>query len=69
MHKIFSLFLFLFFLLQSCTSVKPYQRQFLNDPEMQIGLNGNAFENYVHEIREGALQPGTKKSSEGCGCN
>jgi len=54
----------------SCTTVKPYQRIFLNDPEMQMGSNaGKAFENYVLNIREGSIVPGSKKASGGCGCN
>lgn len=54
----------------SCTTVKPYQRAYLNDPEMQMGNNaGKAFENYVLNIREGSIVPGSKKASGGCGCN
>ncbi len=71
MPKTYS-FLVVFFclvFLNSCVSVKPYQRQFLNDPEMQMGLSGSAFENYILEIREGSIIPGSAKSSEGCGCN
>lgn len=54
----------------SCATVKPYQRVFLNDPEMQLG-GGTAmtFEDYVHAIRTGSVVAGTKKASGGCGCN
>jgi len=54
----------------SCQAVKPYQRVFLNDPEMQMGSNsGKKFEDYVETIREGATPAAGTKSSGGCGCN
>lgn len=54
----------------SCQSVKPYQRVYLNDPEMQMGSNaGKKFEDYVETIREGATPAAGTKSSGGCGCN
>ncbi|MCB0504500.1 MAG: DUF4266 domain-containing protein [Cyclobacteriaceae bacterium] len=53
----------------SCESVKPYQRSYLNDSSMQMGLTkGGAVENYAQTIREGA-SGGGGKSSGGCGCN
>jgi len=53
-----------------CQSVKPYQRIYLNDPEMQMGSNsGKKFEDYVETIREGATPAAGTKSSGGCGCN
>jgi hypothetical protein len=53
-----------------CQTVKPYQRAYLNDPEMQLGLKaGQRFESYVESIREGATPPGGAKASGGCGCN
>jgi len=53
-----------------CQSVKPYQRVYLNDPEMQLGGNsGKKFEGYIESIREGATEAGGTKSSGGCGCN
>ena len=68
-------FLFLIFLTglfsqSACQTVKPYQRIYLNDPEMQLGSNtGKKFEGYVESIREGATEAGGTKSSGGCGCN
>jgi len=57
-------------LLNSCSTVKSYQRVFINDPEMQMGSNsGKAFEDYAVSIRQGSLIAGSKKSSGGCGCN
>lgn len=54
----------------SCKAVKPYQRVYLNDPEMQMGSNsGKKFEEYVESIREGDTPAAGTKSSGGCGCN
>jgi hypothetical protein len=76
MNKLFSIFslciLSAFFLLMfdSCKTVEPYQRVYLNDHEMQMTKNAAAkFEDYVHVVREGATIPGGAKSSGGCGCN
>jgi hypothetical protein len=57
-------------LFSSCVSIKPYERQFVNDPEMQLSDDaGRNFNSYVHSIREGATPAGTTKASGGCGCN
>ncbi len=54
----------------SCTTVKPYQRAYLNDAAMQPGkLPIEKFEENVQTYREGASGGGTGKSSGGCGCN
>lgn len=54
----------------SCTSLKPYERVYVNDPEMQMGTDsGGQFSNYVQSIREGAATAGSAKGSGGCGCN
>jgi hypothetical protein len=53
----------------SCQTVKPYQRAYLNDAAMQMGLNKvSGFEKYALMIREGASGAGGKNSG-GCGCN
>ena len=71
----FRIFILLFFIsgfliIQGCATVKPYQRVYLNDTEMQMGSSsGRAFMDYVHGIRTGSVIAGTKKSSGGCGCN
>ena len=52
-----------------CASVKPGERAYLNDREMQLDTRASAqFENYYESIREGSSIPGNGKSSEGCGC-
>ncbi|TAE18410.1 MAG: DUF4266 domain-containing protein [Bacteroidetes bacterium] len=56
--------------LGACTAVKPYQRQYINDSEMQMGADaGKQYTQYIHSIRQGATPAGTPKSSGGCGCN
>ena len=54
----------------SCTTLKPYQRVYVDDTAMQIGIHsGEAFEHYVESIREGGAHAGSGKSGGGCGCN
>jgi hypothetical protein len=56
--------------LAACVPVKPYQRVYINDAEMQLGQNkGAKFEEQVQVYREGASGGGSKKGSGGCGCN
>lgn len=63
---IFLVFLFM----QSCVTVKPYQRVYLNDESMQLGKKGiEKFDENVHTYREGSSGGGSGKSSGGCGCN
>ena len=53
----------------SCAGVKPYQRAYLNDSEMQFNSKATAqFEDYYQSIREGSTIPGSGKTSDGCGC-
>lgn len=54
----------------ACQPVKPYQRVYLNDHEMQPGQAGaRLFEENVQNYREGASGGGSSKTSGGCGCN
>ncbi len=65
---IFSVFIVM--LLSSCVVVRPYERQYINDVEMQMNIDeGKSFNNYVNSIREGATPTGSSKGSGGCGCN
>lgn len=58
------------FLLTSCTSVKPYQRAYLEDKDMAFKQNApEKFEQSAQTYREGAAGGGMGKSSGGCGCN
>jgi hypothetical protein len=57
-------------LFTSCISIKPYERQYINDPEMEMSNDaGKNFNNYVYSIREGAIPAGSVEASGGCGCN
>lgn len=57
-------------LVTSCQTVKPYQRVYLNDYEMQPGQPGaRSVEENAQAYREGASGGGSSKTSGGCGCN
>jgi len=56
--------------LGACTTLRPYQRVYVDDAVMQMGASsGEAFEYYVESIREGGISAGSGKSGGGCGCN
>ncbi len=53
-----------------CKAVKPYQRAYLNDENMQVGkLPSEQFSGNMHTYREGASGGGGGKNNGGCGCN
>jgi hypothetical protein len=57
-------------LLQACATVKPYQRQYLNDENMQLGKAGiDKIDESAQSYREGSSGGGSGKGSGGCGCN
>ena len=57
-------------LLQACATVKPYQRQYLNDENMQLGKAGiEKTDESAQSYREGSSGGGSGKGSGGCGCN
>ncbi|MEN7546657.1 DUF4266 domain-containing protein [Rapidithrix thailandica] len=69
MKKLIPLLAILLFLF-SCKPVKPYQRAYLNDHEMQLGTKPlESFEDNFQSYREGASGGMGKKSGGGCGCN
>jgi hypothetical protein len=56
--------------LSACRSVKPYQRAYLNDRNMQLGAQTEQkLEQSVHSYREGAVGGRPGKAAGGCGCN
>jgi len=56
--------------LQSCVSVKQYQKQYLNDSEMELSARkSEKFENSFQSYREGASGANGGKTGGGCGCN
>lgn len=56
--------------LTSCTAVKPYQKNRLNDVEMSLSSRtSQKFEQNFQVYREGASGANGGKSGGGCGCN
>ncbi|WP_276134035.1 DUF4266 domain-containing protein [Polluticoccus soli] len=54
----------------SCASVKEYQKQYLNDSEMELSARKTEkFENSFQSYREGASGANGGKTGGGCGCN
>ena len=69
-HKYIILISFITLLIGSCTVLKPYERVYVNEPEMKTGATSDKnFENYFESIREGSVAATGKKGSGGCGCN
>jgi hypothetical protein len=55
---------------QSCVSVKEYQKQYINDSEMELSARkSEKFENSFQSYREGASGANGGKTGGGCGCN
>jgi hypothetical protein len=56
--------------LPSCVSVKEYQKQYLNDAEMELAnRKAERFETSFQTYREGAAGANGGKTGGGCGCN
>ncbi|MES2063402.1 MAG: DUF4266 domain-containing protein [Bacteroidota bacterium] len=56
--------------LSSCVSVKPYQKNRLNDTEMELSARkSQKFEQSFQLYREGGSGANGGKSGGGCGCN
>jgi hypothetical protein len=54
----------------SCTSVKEYQKNKLNDAEMELSARKiQKFEQNLQVYREGASGANGGKTGGGCGCN
>ncbi|MDX2247713.1 MAG: DUF4266 domain-containing protein [Bacteroidia bacterium] len=53
-----------------CVSVKPYQKMYLNDPEMELSARKLEFyETNFESYREGSSGINGGKTGGGCGCN
>jgi peptidoglycan hydrolase CwlO-like protein len=62
--------MFVTLLFASCTTVKEYQKNKLNDSEMQLAARKvQKFEMSFQSYREGASGANGGKTSGGCGCN
>jgi uncharacterized lipoprotein len=69
MKKI-TLLALVFMVLQSCNSVKSYEKQKINDPEMKLSSRTTEkFESTFQVYREAAAGANGGKSGGGCGCN
>jgi hypothetical protein len=56
--------------LPSCVTVKEYQKNRINDSEMELaGRKSEKFETSFYLYREGPSGANGGKSSGGCGCN
>jgi len=56
--------------LSACSTIKPYQKNKLNDAEMTLSSRKvQKFEQSFHLYREGASGANGGKSGGGCGCN
>ena len=56
--------------LPSCVSVKPYQKMYLNDSEMELGARKvEKTESSFQLYREGSSGANGGKTGGGCGCN
>ncbi len=65
-----ALFIAMGFAFNSCVSVKPYQKAYLNDSEMELSLEkAEKFEQNFLLYREGSSGANGGKSGGGCGCN
>lgn len=54
----------------SCATVKPYQKIYLNDEDMQLSSRKiEQYENNSQNYREGASGANGSKAGGGCGCN
>jgi hypothetical protein len=67
---IFAIAILIALVATSCQAVKPYQRAFLNDENMQTGKQAiEKFSGNMHTYREAASGGSKGKTSGGCGCN
>ena len=58
------------FFLDSCATVKSYQKMYLNDGEMELSTRkSEKFEQNFLLYREGSSGANGGKSGGGCGCN
>ncbi|WP_291861073.1 DUF4266 domain-containing protein [Marinilabilia sp.] len=67
--KYFKLVVFIIFL-TGCTTVKEYQKVYINDTDMELSASPNQrFETNFQVYREGAAGANGGKTGGGCGCN
>lgn len=70
MKKIIILLIFMLAVLQSCVSVKEYEKEKINDPDMKLSARtSERYEVSFQVYREAAAGANGGKSGGGCGCN
>jgi len=69
MKKIFGTLLILV-LATSCETIKEYEKQYINDPEMKLSARSSErYETSFQVYREAASGANGGKTGGGCGCN
>jgi hypothetical protein len=69
MNKVFGLLVVLV-LLSSCTAVKEYEKEYINDPEMKLAAKTTERYDVTFQVyREAATGANGGKTGGGCGCN
>ncbi|WP_158729806.1 MULTISPECIES: DUF4266 domain-containing protein [unclassified Flavobacterium] len=70
MKKKLGLILVGLFVLQSCSSVKEYEKEKINDPDMKLSARtAERYETSFQVYREASAGANGGKSGGGCGCN
>ncbi|MBQ0908735.1 DUF4266 domain-containing protein [Flavobacterium sp. F-328] len=70
MIKKLGLMLIGLFVLQSCSSVKEYEKEKINDPDMKLSARtAERYETSFQVYREASAGANGGKSGGGCGCN
>ena len=70
MIKTITVLLFVMLILQSCSSVKEYEKEKINDPDMKLSARtAERYETSFQVYREAAAGANGGKSGGGCGCN
>lgn len=60
----------LIIILQSCNTVKEYEKEKINDPDMKLAARSSErFETNFQVYREAAAGANGGKTGGGCGCN
>ncbi|MGZ9736238.1 DUF4266 domain-containing protein [Flavobacterium sp. GNP002] len=70
MIKNITVLFFVLLILQSCSSVKEYEKEKINDPDMKLSARtAERYETSFQVYREAAAGANGGKSGGGCGCN
>jgi len=68
--KYFFCFIAILLFVSSCSIIKPYQMNYLNQEDMKLSqYKLETYDNSVESYREGASGANGGKTGGGCGCN